>query len=184
VRRARPSHPARRIHRLLACERSPNPGAHFDDDQRPAVEQVIEIPRRLKKRKHGKRHGPKERFAPFCIRSLPPPRRAADTRLPVAARAAPSGQGTRPLIARQVLRMRSEGTSRCVSQGGGARAVKARLFPTAAPSATRRRPLVRERARRGLDRESYPRKATACQMAAQTPSDRSDTMVKDAPSDH
>jgi hypothetical protein len=41
----------------------------------------------------------------------------------------------------------------------------------------------------GLDQESYSREADARepiarQMAAQTPSDRSNTMVKDAPSDH
>ena len=37
--------------------------------------------------------------------------------------------------------------------------------------------------RRGLNGESYRKKATACQMAAQTPSDRSNTTVKDAPFD-
>jgi hypothetical protein len=44
-------------------------------------------------------------------------------------------------------------------------------------------------ARRGLDRKSYHKRAdasaaTASQVAAQNPSDRSYTMVKDAPSDH
>jgi len=57
------------------------------------------------------------------------------------------------------------------------------LAPRAAPSATRRGPLVCER-RPGLDRESYRKKSTASQIAAQNPSDRSNTMVKDAPSDH
>jgi len=44
-------------------------------------------------------------------------------------------------------------------------------------------------ARRGLGPQSYRKKteasqATASQVAAQNPSDRSNTMVKDAPSDH
>jgi hypothetical protein len=76
--------------------------------------------------------------------------------------------------------MRSEGPSCRVGQAGTTgRLSRAVLYGGAGHDETR---AAGARAQRlGLDRESYRRKATACQMAAQSPSDKTITPIKGIP---